>query len=66
MSCQPLHVVMTTNAIIPDKLGGLERYVRELAAALVRPSVRVTVLTKQTEPAQRLASVLCPPPLLFA
>jgi glycosyltransferase involved in cell wall biosynthesis len=40
-------VLMLTNAVAPDKLGGLERYVRELSAALVRKGVPVTVLAKQ-------------------
>jgi glycosyltransferase involved in cell wall biosynthesis len=40
-------VLMLTNAVAPDKLGGLERYVRELSAALVEKGVEVTVLTKQ-------------------
>jgi glycosyltransferase involved in cell wall biosynthesis len=44
------HVTMLTNALAPDKLGGLERYVRELAASLVKSGVRVTVVTKQVEP----------------
>ncbi len=38
---------MLTNAVAPDKLGGLERIVRELAAELVRSGSRVTVLAKQ-------------------
>jgi glycosyltransferase involved in cell wall biosynthesis len=40
-------VVMLTNAVAPDKLGGLERYVRELSASLVAKGVDVTVLTKR-------------------
>jgi glycosyltransferase involved in cell wall biosynthesis len=43
-------VLMLTNAIAPDKLGGLERYVRELSASLVKKGVAVTVLTKQVRP----------------
>lgn len=43
-------VVMLTNAIAPDKLGGLERYVRELSAALVAKGVSVTVVAKQIAP----------------
>jgi glycosyltransferase involved in cell wall biosynthesis len=46
----PLDVVMVTNAVAPDKLGGLERYVRELAASLVVRGHRVTVLSKQVTP----------------
>jgi len=38
---------MLTNAVAPDKLGGLERYVRELSAALVRKGIPVTVLAKR-------------------
>lgn len=44
-----MHIVMLTNAIAPDKLGGLERYVRELAASLVRTGCRVTVVAKQVD-----------------
>ncbi len=40
-------VLMLTNAVAPDKLGGLERYVRELSAALVRKGIPVTVLAKR-------------------
>jgi glycosyltransferase involved in cell wall biosynthesis len=40
-------IIMVTNAVAPDKLGGLERYVRELSAQLVRVGQSVTVLTKQ-------------------
>jgi len=43
-------VLMLTNAVAPDKLGGLERYVRELSAALVATGVPVTVLTKRVGP----------------
>jgi len=43
-------VIMVTNAVAPDKLGGLERYVRELAAALVRQGLQVTVLAKRVRP----------------
>ncbi|HXN62716.1 MAG TPA: glycosyltransferase family 4 protein [Acidimicrobiales bacterium] len=41
------HVLMLTNAVSPDKLGGLERNVRELSSALARKGMSVTVLTKQ-------------------
>lgn len=44
-----MKVLMVTNAVAPDKLGGLERYVRELAAALVRKGHDVTTLSKQTD-----------------
>ncbi len=43
-------VLMLTNAIAPDKLGGLERYVRELSAALVSLGLPVTVLAKRVSP----------------
>ena len=43
-------VLMLTNAVAPDKLGGLERYVRELSASLVAKGTPVTVLTKQVNP----------------
>ena len=47
-----MKVLMVTNAVAPDKLGGLERYVRELAAALVRKGHDVTTLSKRTNPDQ--------------
>ena len=50
-------VLMLTNAIAPDKLGGLERYVRELSAALVVAGVEVTVLTKQVHEEDGLEDV---------
>jgi glycosyltransferase involved in cell wall biosynthesis len=37
---------MLTNALAPDKTGGLERYVRDLAGTLVRRGHAVTVVTK--------------------
>ncbi len=43
---------MVTNAVAPDKLGGLERYVRELAAALVAKGHQVTTLSKKTDATQ--------------
>lgn len=54
MSSTSPHVVMVTNAVAPDKLGGLERYVRELSAALVRVGTTVTVVAKRTDAAQPL------------
>lgn len=48
---------MVTNAVAPDKLGGLERYVRELSAALVARDLDVTVLSKQTDASQPLEEV---------
>lgn len=40
---------MATNVVAPDGLGGLERYVRELATARVRMGDRVTVIAKRPE-----------------
>ena len=42
-------LVFVTNVVAPDKLGGLERYVRELAAELVRAGHEVTVISKRKE-----------------
>ena len=42
---------MLTNAVAPDKLGGLERIVRELASELVQRGSRVTVLAKRVNEA---------------
>ncbi|HEY5785448.1 MAG TPA: glycosyltransferase family 4 protein [Microlunatus sp.] len=50
-----MKILMVTNAVAPDKLGGLERYVRELAAALVRKGHEVSTLSKRTDPAQASA-----------
>lgn len=47
-----MNVLMVTNVIAPDKLGGLERYVRELSAGLVRAGHRVTVISKRTNETQ--------------
>lgn len=41
---------MLTNSVTPDLLGGLNRYVRELSAALVRKGMHVTVATKRVRP----------------
>lgn len=50
MSRSPVtDVVMFTNAVAPDKLGGLERYVRELSAQLVSAGLAVTVVTKRVD-----------------
>ena len=43
-------VFLMTNSVAPDKLGGLERYVRGLAAALARAGVRTTVVAKRIDP----------------
>jgi glycosyltransferase involved in cell wall biosynthesis len=45
-----LSVMMITNAIVPDQLGGLQRYVRELAASLVQRDVEVTVVARRFSP----------------
>ncbi|MCW2541848.1 MAG: glycosyltransferase [Frankiales bacterium] len=44
-----MHTVMLTNAIAPDKLGGLERYVRELSSHLVKAGCEVTVIAKRVD-----------------
>ncbi|MCW2538979.1 MAG: glycosyltransferase [Frankiales bacterium] len=44
-----MHVVMLTNAIAPDKIGGLERYVRELSIHLVKAGCGVTVIAKRVD-----------------
>jgi glycosyltransferase involved in cell wall biosynthesis len=43
-------VLMLTNAIAPDRLGGAYRYVRELSAALAARGHAVTILTKRVNP----------------
>ena len=53
-----LHVVMITNVVAPDKLGGLERYVRELAVALVRKGHEVTVIAKRIDPTHEVSEQL--------
>jgi len=50
-------VVMLTNAIAPDKLGGLERYVRELSGRLVAADVDVTIVTKQVDAAHPVSEI---------
>jgi glycosyltransferase involved in cell wall biosynthesis len=42
-----MRVLMLTNAITPDKSGGLERYVRELSSSVAARGADVTILTKQ-------------------
>ncbi|NLI85919.1 MAG: glycosyltransferase family 4 protein [Propionibacterium sp.] len=44
-----MHVVMVTNSVAPDKLGGLERYVRDLSGRLVGYGLQVTVISKCTD-----------------
>lgn len=43
-----MHVLMVTNAVAPDKLGGLERYVAELSSELVHQGHLVTVIARRT------------------
>ena len=45
-----MNVLMLTNTIAPDALGGLDRYVRELSAALVAKGLAVDVVTKLGKP----------------
>jgi glycosyltransferase involved in cell wall biosynthesis len=40
-------IVMLTNAVMPDQLGGLQRYVRQLARALAAHGSPVTIVTKR-------------------
>ena len=47
-------VVHLTNAIAPDKLGGLERYVRELAERLAQDGFSVAIIAKQVLPSSPL------------
>jgi glycosyltransferase involved in cell wall biosynthesis len=42
-----MHVLMVTNTVAPDVVGGLERYVRDLSAKLVARGVTTRVLAKQ-------------------
>ena len=44
-----MKIVHVTNVIAPDKLGGLERYVRELSAALVSEGHEVVVVSKDVK-----------------
>lgn len=50
-----MKVLLVSNAIAPDKLGGIERYFRELAAVLVGKGHDVTTLSKRTHPDQPAA-----------
>ncbi|MEA2304758.1 MAG: hypothetical protein QOH43_2038 [Solirubrobacteraceae bacterium] len=50
-------VVLLTNAITPDRTGGLERYVRELGGGLARAGARVTIHARQVDPAHPRRSV---------
>jgi glycosyltransferase involved in cell wall biosynthesis len=49
MTSQRLRILMLTNVVAPDRIGGLERYVRELSAALVSAGASVTVHAKQID-----------------
>lgn len=52
-------VVMLTNAVPEDKLGGLERYVRELSTTLVTMDIEVTIIAKNVNgdaPSSEIAS----------
>jgi glycosyltransferase involved in cell wall biosynthesis len=54
-----MKVVLVSNTIVPDKVGGLPRYVRELATALARAGCDVVVLAKRVAdgpPAREKAS----------
>jgi glycosyltransferase involved in cell wall biosynthesis len=45
-----MNVVMVSNTTPEEKMGGLPRYARELAGALVRAGVEVTLLVKRVTP----------------
>lgn len=45
-----MKVIHLTNVVAPDKLGGLERYVRELAQAQVADGLEVVVMSKGVGP----------------
>jgi glycosyltransferase involved in cell wall biosynthesis len=47
-----MRIIHITNSVAPDKLGGLERYVRELAARSVADGHEVAVVAKRTSPHQ--------------
>jgi len=44
-------VTMLSNAVMPDQLGGLQRYVRELSSALAARGVPVTIVAKRVSDA---------------
>jgi glycosyltransferase involved in cell wall biosynthesis len=52
-----LPILMLTNAIAPDRLGGAYRYVRELSAALSARGHDVTILTKRVDPAHPVEEI---------
>jgi glycosyltransferase involved in cell wall biosynthesis len=43
-------VLLLTNAVTPDRIGGLERYVRELAGALARAGLEVELVARRVDP----------------
>ncbi len=45
-----MRVILVGNTIAPDAVGGLPRYVRELAGALVRKGCETVVLAKRVDP----------------
>jgi len=52
-------ITMVTNAVMPDQLGGLQRYVRQLAGALADKGSAVTIVTKRVSrdlPARELGA----------
>lgn len=46
-----MRVILVGNAIPPERVGGLPRYVRELAAALARAGCEVVILAKRVDEA---------------
>jgi glycosyltransferase involved in cell wall biosynthesis len=53
----PVRVLMLTNAVTPDQLGGLQRYVRELSGALVARGADVAIVTRQVREEDSLREV---------
>lgn len=54
-----MKVLMLTNAIVPDRLGGSYRYVRELSSELSARGHQVTIVTKRVDaahPSEEVAS----------
>lgn len=52
-----MKVIQLTNVVAPDKLGGLERYVRELSSELARLGHEVVLLGKRILPASPSSEV---------
>ena len=50
-----MQILLLTNAITPDKLGGSYRYARELAEGSRTAGVDVVVLTKRLSPPSTLS-----------